>query len=113
MDDDNTYPVGDGATDDKLRSCACIDPAYWEMLAKALYNPAATILAVWPDGTEIVVRSGWKERGHSRVYKMPVNFVEEFEALCRAAEGAIESDIDEMDEVVAQGLAIIARQRSH
>jgi hypothetical protein len=66
------------------------------------------VLAVWPDGTEIVTRSGWKERGHSRVYKMPVNFAEEFEALCRAAEGAIESGIDDIHEVVAQGLAIIA-----
>ena len=84
MDDDITYPVDDEISGDELRSWACIDPSYWEMEAKALYNPAVTIVAVCPDGTEIVVRSGWTERGHLFLSRKPVSSEEEFEVLRRA-----------------------------
>src|SRR5215469_10876325 len=111
MDDEIEYPDSEGISDEKLRSWACIDPEYWEMVARALFNPAETIVAVRPDGSELRVRNGWTERGHRRVYQMPVECVEAFEALCRAAESAIEAGIDDIDEVVAWGLSVIARAK--
>jgi hypothetical protein len=78
------------------------------MEAKALYN--LTIVAVCPDGTEIVVRSGWTERGHLFVSRKPVSSEEEFEVLRRAAASAIESGLD-VEEALRQGLALIARAK--
>jgi hypothetical protein len=111
MDDDITYPVDDEISDDELRSWACIGPLLWEMLARALFDPAVTIVAVCPDGTEIVVRSGWTERGHPSVHKASVICADVSDALCRTAETAIESGVDNIDEVVEQGLAIIAKAK--
>ncbi len=64
-----------------------------------------------PDGSEIVVRGRWTERGHPSVPKTSVICAEVFDALCRTAETAIESGVDNIDEVVEQGLAIIAKSK--